>query len=167
MRLRARDSSVRLVRLPTPGRYRAPDADPQVPTWECSAPCDMLIARADETFVVRGPGISDSETFTLYTSGGAPATIDVRAGSTALRPWGLVSTGVGIGSFVLGGLVALFAGLIYAPANDPWIAGGFVGMGVGAILFVGGLVSVRFGTTRVEVKFGAAPQVSGARMTTE
>lgn len=142
--LRAPDG-VRLGRLPTRSenvsmaRYMFAGDRPQ---RVCTSPCGVLIGRGDDDFLVEGEGIPDSATFHLDR---APrVTIDVRTGTAALKPVGILSIVFGSIGIVTGGIATLIG---YAARADNVFVGGAAVLGTGAVLLVGGIVAIVFSRT--------------------
>jgi hypothetical protein len=136
---------VRLGRLPTRSenvsmaRYIFAGDRPQ---RICTAPCGVLIGRGDDDFLIEGDGVPDSETFNLNRA--ARVTIDVRTGTRALKPIGILSIVFGSIGIGVGGIVAL-AG--YGVHSDGPFLGGLAVLATGAVLLVGGIISIVFSRT--------------------
>ena len=156
---------VRLGRIPTASRdisiarYMWLD---ERPTWECEAPCNKRIRRADDTFVVGAADMADSETFSLV--GADAMVVEVHSGSRALKVLGVLSTvfgAIGLGAGII--LTIAAATLSGGTYVSPVLAPGLVGIGLGAVLMVGGIISINLSKTRVDVSVAPGP---GAPATT-
>jgi hypothetical protein len=150
----ADSDAVRLVRLGQPGE----DGEETV----CAPPCDQRVPR-DGTYRIVGAGMPPTGMFSMQNANGR-LTLDVQAGSSVQRAFGVGSAVVGVGALLFAGLYADWLSLDDVLADrhtdhlhDPILWGSLVGalvFGVG-----GGLLIATSGTwvrTSNGVSFGHA-----------
>lgn len=120
---------------------------------ECHAPCDRKLPSGQYFF--SGPGITPSRGFSL-DAGWERAEADVDAGSAGLNLGGWWMSSLGLAAATSGGI---FIGLGYALDDDTvgtehyagWRTAGFVTLGVGSAMLVGGIVMIVESVTDFEL----------------
>ena len=144
--------------------------------FECLAPCDKVLRRADDLFYVsRGLDSDMPESSEFSLSGhGSDVTLKVREGSYTRRTLGIIGTVGGGGATVVGLAIGVLAGLtggFYSSYGGPYGSGqaraltaaGFVVSGVGLTALAAGVILLVTGSTRVDVEFGASPATTTER----
>lgn len=134
---------VRPYNRQTPGVVVVGERADPISRRACAAPClDIIDGRRGQEFFFGGPGLSDSEVFTLSQDSGT-VRYQVSPGNARSKQWGMPLAGLGASGFLVGGVVALIGA---AGARDYSGTGGVM-MAVSGAMLVSGVALLLNGRT--------------------
>lgn len=117
-----------------------------VSTLLCESPCGRRLELPQQELFIGGPGLTNSDGFTLHGIDG-PAVIDVRPGRSGLRVLGWVAAMVGAA-----GLVAGATTMSFGDEDRAVLRAGGITLGVAIPVLVLGGILVATGRTRASVR---------------